>query len=334
MIDESKIKRAYYIKARKWHPDKNPSEEAKRMFQEIGEAYQVLSDEKLRAVYDRDGPEGLSADCTELAPDQVDPSLVFTFLFGNDSFNDIVGRLQVVTGTLLQHQTEGGDLKRQMLQLEVRRVLRLALALVTRIQPYVNGDKQGAKAQWKSKGEALVQVRYGEELLNTVGATYKLVATQIIGSWSDGMQAKIDVHNMQVDAGKAAVEAGKQQQQYADAGAGGTAALPHMIAMMWNITVVDIASTLREVVMKVCHDVSVSAEVRKQRAQAILELGALWEAQKSSDPSHQEKSARHLYMSATAAAMEATLDKIRKEEAERETSAAAAAAKQQPTEAK
>jgi hypothetical protein len=59
--EDSKIKRAYYIQARKWHPDKNPSEEAKNKFQEIGEAYQVLGDEKLRAVYDREGEEGLSA---------------------------------------------------------------------------------------------------------------------------------------------------------------------------------------------------------------------------------------------------------------------------------
>ena len=58
---DSKIKRAYYIQARKWHPDKNPTEEAKDKFQEIGEAYQVLGDEKLRAIYDREGEEGLSA---------------------------------------------------------------------------------------------------------------------------------------------------------------------------------------------------------------------------------------------------------------------------------
>lgn len=59
--DDSKIKRAYYIQARKWHPDKNKSEEAKTKFQEIGEAYQVLGDKKLRTVYDREGEEGLSA---------------------------------------------------------------------------------------------------------------------------------------------------------------------------------------------------------------------------------------------------------------------------------
>jgi DnaJ family protein C protein 3 len=37
------------------HPDKNTDnkDEAEKMFQDIGEAYEVLSDEELRAKYDR-----------------------------------------------------------------------------------------------------------------------------------------------------------------------------------------------------------------------------------------------------------------------------------------
>ena len=54
----AKIKKAYYVAARKWHPDRNKSDEAKVKFQAIGEAYQVLGDEKLRKIYDRDGKDG------------------------------------------------------------------------------------------------------------------------------------------------------------------------------------------------------------------------------------------------------------------------------------
>lgn len=45
----------------KWHPDKNPdiAEEASKKFQEIGEAYDVLSDSERRAIYDQYGYEGL-----------------------------------------------------------------------------------------------------------------------------------------------------------------------------------------------------------------------------------------------------------------------------------
>ncbi|RYR14301.1 uncharacterized protein [Arachis hypogaea] len=51
------IKRAYRKLAMKWHPDRwtrNPSllGEAKRKFQQIQEAYSVLSDQKKRTMYD------------------------------------------------------------------------------------------------------------------------------------------------------------------------------------------------------------------------------------------------------------------------------------------
>jgi curved DNA-binding protein CbpA len=55
------IKRAYHKMALKWHPDKNldNKEEATKKFEEIANAYEVLSDEEKRKVYDMYGEEGL-----------------------------------------------------------------------------------------------------------------------------------------------------------------------------------------------------------------------------------------------------------------------------------
>lgn len=55
------IKKAYRKKALKCHPDRNPGDsDAARKFKEISEAYEVLSDDNKRQIYDRYGKEALA----------------------------------------------------------------------------------------------------------------------------------------------------------------------------------------------------------------------------------------------------------------------------------
>ncbi len=58
--DKTTIKKAYRKMAKIYHPDKNPGDkEAEHKFKLCNEAYQCLSDDKQRSIYDRYGKEGL-----------------------------------------------------------------------------------------------------------------------------------------------------------------------------------------------------------------------------------------------------------------------------------
>ena len=54
--DENEIKRAYRKLAKKYHPDMNPGDkQAEQKFKEITEAYNVLSDQEKKKLYDQYG---------------------------------------------------------------------------------------------------------------------------------------------------------------------------------------------------------------------------------------------------------------------------------------
>lgn len=55
-VDDGQIKSAFRKLAMKWHPDKNPGDQAAEIrFKEINEAYEILKDPNKRAAYDRFG---------------------------------------------------------------------------------------------------------------------------------------------------------------------------------------------------------------------------------------------------------------------------------------
>jgi len=56
---KKEIKKAYRQKSLEFHPDKNKAEGAADKFAQINRAYEALTDEEKRSIYDRQGEEGL-----------------------------------------------------------------------------------------------------------------------------------------------------------------------------------------------------------------------------------------------------------------------------------
>ncbi|CAI9285382.1 unnamed protein product [Lactuca saligna] len=81
------IKSSYRALARKYHPDMNKADGAEEKFKEISAAYEVLSDEEKRSLYDRFGEAGLQGnyDGSGAGFQEVDPFEVFGTFFGDSN---------------------------------------------------------------------------------------------------------------------------------------------------------------------------------------------------------------------------------------------------------
>ncbi|PRP87883.1 DnaJ subfamily A member 2 [Planoprotostelium fungivorum] len=81
------LKKAYRKLAMKYHPDKNPNNEAAaEKFKEISAAYEALSDEKKREIYDKYGEEALKEGGGMHSAEDI-----FSSFFGGGGFSSFFG---------------------------------------------------------------------------------------------------------------------------------------------------------------------------------------------------------------------------------------------------
>lgn len=121
---KSDIKRAYRTLARKYHPDVSKESDAENKFKEVGEAYEVLKDQKKRDAYDQLGNSGQGGqngqDDFQPPPDWQDN---FDFGGGGGStssnthdyssfFSDLFGRSShAEAGGHGSHNAQGNDIR-------------------------------------------------------------------------------------------------------------------------------------------------------------------------------------------------------------------------------
>ena len=179
------IKKAYRKRARLVHPDKNPDDaNAEAEFLQLHEAYQTLSDDKLRAQYDKFGFAPSSNDA-------FDASVFFAVLLDADSVEPYIGELRVsYYVNKLQEFINQAQLDMDLdFFLEGwnddsrRRQVEIAKNMLDFLANYENGDMtdEQLSVHCQKQAEKISESTFGKIFLKMIGGTLVLEAQKFLG---------------------------------------------------------------------------------------------------------------------------------------------------------
>ncbi|BDA45833.1 Chaperone protein dnaJ 10 [Coccomyxa sp. Obi] len=296
------IRKAYYLRARKVHPDKNPNNpNATRQFEELSAAYQVLSDPAQRERYDKMGKAAVQGE------PMIDPAAVFAMLFGSDMFEEYIGQLQMATIATITIEAEGREMSQQEVRaklapIQQARVGQLANKLRQRLEPFVAGDVAGFTTSHTKEAERLAEAAFGEAMLHTIGYVYQREAAKELGKGAgpigtfmgagEWLRGQGHAVKSQWNAARGAVEIMQVQRQAQKDLAGGQLSeeaigayfqihMNKVLDSFWRINVIDIEATVKAVVQQVLREPMLPKSVLKTRAKAVKKLGSIFQATKA-----------------------------------------------------
>ena len=176
------------------HPDKCPNDpDASAKFQQLGNAYQILSNPQLRLAYDQNGKDGVDQGSL------LDSAHLFEILFGSQKFEAYIGELQLMSlqESLKAIDAENIHLDRmssteaKIKRKQKKREVTCAVNLAKFLDQYLESeDSLGFKTSLIAETEELSSTAFGGTLIGVLGYVYEEQASNFLGfkkSFSDGI---------------------------------------------------------------------------------------------------------------------------------------------------
>ena len=298
------VRKAYLKLSMAFHPDKNPGDEmAKLRFQQISEAYQVLSDPKTRARYDATG----SVD----GVDFEDAAAVFTQLFGSPKFEVYFGRLRLASMIIFEGDNDA------FLAYEKQRLQDLILNLSIIIKRFtLSDDLEGFRFAMEEEAKVLAEQQHGKRFMHVLGRVYcseaqivlenffsssvirlknvgrqmgqnvramsALVKTAVAAQESARLLQEADAKSRKIQGDEASRSEDELKQDLEEQGKVvmevAEKALPLVYDTVWILNTQEITNLTTKVVRGVLHEKNIGSKERKKRAVAIYELGRIFKS--------------------------------------------------------
>ncbi|KAJ9062830.1 DnaJ-like protein [Entomophthora muscae] len=281
----------------------------------ISEAYQTLSDPKLRSKYNEFGPT------TNATPEGgfVDPDEFFKQSFGGELFVDIIGEIYLARD-FKNMMGEGEGKEKEILSPEEKkkkdaeeqlvrdaafksRVEHLTATLTRKLSTYVDNRDSDSERKFRAaiqaEAEDLKVASYGKELLHAVGEVYSTRAKRFLDTYQAPRILSFmketghffgDTYNA-INETYSALKSTAQLQQTGnklrDAEANGidVAAKSELeeefatkgLNLIWIGSRLEVQSVLRQVCSNVLHpDPPISSQQAKLRAEALAIVGEIY----------------------------------------------------------
>jgi len=275
---KNQIRKAYLLKVRECHPDKNPDDkQLEEMFKAITEAHSVLTDDIKKQIYDKFGKDGVKKEEGRGTKDSIE---IYKSMFGSGKFVDTFGELTLFH-TIFSNSPTPEEQKKKQIQISKLQEIqkkKLITQLIVRLEPYATGaieafeDMSAMMIAYKLEGLS------GPALLKFIGEIYIEVSEQYIGG-IQGLFSSIfekgytAIHA--VTAFSSAVRLHNSIQILQEEGI--TVETMHeSISAIWELGKIEISRLLHEVCKAVLSEPGVTPETLKARAEGLNRLGQMF----------------------------------------------------------